>query len=141
MTRMSEIAIRECVAELTAASRRAVDHSALDTVVGWLRPQFEKILDRLDGPKRWAEHGERLRENSRHLGALADFFASHADLSMVGIDELTHAVKMVRADCTLRSERTPLAFQYCPTAPVDASAAEAFLRTLAPRPELASRAG
>src|SRR3954452_17447273 len=117
MTKMSEIAIRECVAEMTAASRRPMHASAVEEIVGWLRPQFEKILDRLDGPKRWAEHGERLRENSRHLGALADFFASHADLTMVGIEELTNAVKMARADCTPRSERTPLAFQYCPKAP------------------------
>lgn len=141
MTRVSEIAIKECVAELCAASRRRVDPSALDTVIEWMRPQFEKILDRVDGGTRWAEHGERLRGNSRHLGALADFFASHADVAIVGIEELTSAVKMVRADCTLRSERTPMAFQYCPRAPIDASAAEAFLRTIAPEPELVARVG
>jgi hypothetical protein len=132
MKKMSDIAIRECVAELCAATRRPIDPSAVDTVVGWLRPQFEKILDRLDGPKRWAEHGERLRENSRHTGALADFFGSHAGVTVVGITELSHAMKLIRADCTVRSERTPLAYQYCPPAPVDATAAEAFLRSLAP---------
>jgi len=135
MTNVSEIAIRECVAELRAASRRPIDPLALETIVGWMRPQFERILDRTDGGKRWAEHGPRLRENSRHLGALADFFACHGDAAEVSIDELTAAVKMVRADCTLRSERIPLAFQYCPKAPVDATAAEAFLRTLNLTPE------
>src|SRR5262245_22984074 len=135
--KMSEIAIRECVAELSAGSRRPIETAAVETVVEWLRPQFEKILDRLDGARRWAEHGERLRENSRHMGALADFFGSHAGVEIVGIDQLSSALKMVRADCTVRSERTPLAFQYCPTAPVDATAAEIFLRSLAPEPELA----
>lgn len=135
MSNVSDIAIRECVAELRAASRRPVDPAALETVVGWMRPQFEKILDRVDGGKRWADHGPRLRENSRHLGALADFFACHGDAAEVGIEHLTAAVKMVRADCTLRSERTPLAFQYCPKAPVNATDAEIFLRTLALTPE------
>jgi hypothetical protein len=137
MTKMSEIAIRECVAELRAGSRRPIDPAAIETVVGWLRPQFEKILDRLDGPRRWADHGERLRENSRHLGTLADFFSCHADVALVGIDELTNAMTMIRADCTVRAERTPLAFQYCPPAPVDFRAAETFLRAIAPARELA----
>src|SRR5262249_27143191 len=141
MTRVSEIAIRDCVAELCAASRRPVDPSALETMLGWMRPQFEKILDRIDGSKRWAEHSDRLRETSRHLGALADFFASHADVAIVDTEALTSAVKMVRADCTLRAERTPMAFQYCPRAPIDTSAAEAFLRTIAPEPELVARVG
>src|SRR5262249_26042789 len=141
MTRMSEIAIKECVGELRAACRRPIDQASLETVIGWLRPQFEKILDRLDGGKRWAEHGQRLRENSRHLGALAAFFANHADAGTVGIDELTQAVKMVRADCTVRAERVPLAYEYCPPAPVDARLAEEFLRAIAPAPELISRVG
>ena len=72
MAKVSEIAIAECVGELRAACRRPIDRAALDTVVEWMRPNFEKILDRIDGGKRWAQHGERLRENSRHLGALAD---------------------------------------------------------------------
>jgi len=141
MTKMSEVAIKECVAELRAACRRPIDQSALETIIGWLRPQFEQILDRLDGGKRWAEHGQRLRENSRHLGGLADFFAHHADSAAVGINELTQAVKMVRADCTVRAERIPLAYEYCRPAPVDASVAEEFLRAIAPAPELVRRAG
>src|SRR5262245_41525585 len=98
MTKMSDVAIRECVAELCAAARRPIDPAVVDTVVGWRRPQFEKILDRLDGPKRWVEHGERLRENSRHFGSLADFFACHADAAVIGIEELSHAMKLIRAD-------------------------------------------
>ena len=135
-TKMSEIAIRECVAELMAAVRRPIDPPALEAVIGWMRPQFERILDRTDGGRRWAEHGERLRENSRHLGALADFFASHADAPAVDIDAMTHAVTLVRADCTVRSERTPLAFQYCPPKPPNVNAAIEFLRALSPAPEL-----
>jgi len=136
MTNVSDIAIRECVAELRAASRRPIEPAALETIIGWMRPQFEKILDRADGNKRWAEHGPRLRENSRHMGALADFFGAHFDSPIVGIEELTAAVTMARADCTVRAERTPLAFYYCPKAPVNTTAAEAFLRSLAPAGEL-----
>src|SRR3954465_14790391 len=127
MTKVSEIAINECMAELRTAARRPVDPDAFEVVVGWMRPQFERILDRIDGAARWAQHGPRLRENSWHLGALADFFGHHRDTLEIGIEELTAAVQMVRADCTLRSERTPLAFQYCPQAPVDARPAEEFL--------------
>jgi hypothetical protein len=136
MMKMSEIAVRECVAELRAGARRPIEADAVDTVVGWLRPQFEKILDRIDGPRRWAEHGERVRENSHHTGTLADFFASHADVAIVGIEQLTQAMTMVRADCTVRGERIPLAYQYCPLAPVNTTAAEAFLRAIAPLPDL-----
>jgi hypothetical protein len=141
MTKMSEIAVTECVGELRAACRRPIDRTALDTVIEWMRPNFEKALDRPDGGKRWAHHGPRLRENSRHLGALADFFGTHAGVDLIGIDELTHAVTMVRADCTTKAQRGPLAYEYCNAAPVNAAPAETFLRALAPAAELMSRAG
>lgn len=141
MTKMSEIAIRECVEELRAGSRRPIDASAVDTVVAWLRPEFERILDRADGGRRWADHGARVRETSRHMGTLADFFGHHADTAEVGTEQLTQAVKMIRADCTLRAERTPMAFKYCPKAEVDSRAAEIFLREIAPVPHLVRRAG
>lgn len=141
MNKISETAINECVAELRAACRRPIDQDAIDTLVEWLRPNFERILDRLDGGKRWTDFGQRVRNNSRHLGALADFFGSHADVTAVGIDELTQAFTMVRADCTVRAERTPLALELCPDAPVDVSVAEEFLRAIAPVPELATRVG
>jgi hypothetical protein len=141
MTKMSELAINECVLELRAACRRPVDQPALDTMLGWVRPDFERILDRLDGKNRWADLGPRVRETGRHLGAFADFFASHADSPSIGINELTEAVKMVRADCTVRAERTPVAFEFCPKVPVDIRAAQEFLRSIAPAPELVSRAG
>lgn len=137
---LSDVAIDECVSELRAACRRPIEPAALETVVEWMRPNFARILDRIDGGKRWADHGQRLRNNSRHLGALADFFASHADAEAVGIGELGAAVTMLRADCTTRAERTPVAWEYCSGAPVDATAAEAFLRAIAPEPELAARA-
>src|SRR3954449_5938657 len=76
MTKMSEVAITECVLELRAACRRPVNQLALDTLLGWVRPDFERILDRTDGRTRWAQLGPRVRETGRHLGALADFFAS-----------------------------------------------------------------
>jgi hypothetical protein len=141
MTKMSELAINECVLELRAACRRPVDQQALDTVAGWVRADFERILDRLDGKNRWADVGPRVREIGRHIGAFADFFASHADSPIIGINELTEAVTMARADCTVRAERTPVAFEFCPKAPVNIRAAQEYLRTIAPAPELASRAG
>ena len=135
MEKLSAIAIKECVAELRAASRRPIEQDALDTIVEWLRPQFERILDRVDGGRRWAQHGQRVREKSRHIGALADFFGNHAEVATIGIAEITHAVRMARADCTVRAERTPLAYEYCSMAPVDSTAAEEFLRAIAPVPE------
>ena len=140
MRPLSEIAIEECIGELRAACRKPIDPTALDTIVGWMRPNFERILDRSDGGRRWADHGRRLRDNSRHLGSLADFFGSHAEVEVVGLDELTHAVTMVRADCTTRAQRTPLGWEYCSSAPVDVRAAEQFLRAITPEPELVSRA-
>ncbi len=137
---LSDVAIDECVGELKAACRRPIDAAALETVVDWMRPNFERILDRIDGGKRWADHGQRLRTNSRHLGALADFFSSHADVAVVGLDELSAAVTLLRADCTTRAERTPVAWEYCSDAPVNATAAEIFLRTLTPEPALTARA-
>src|SRR6266699_2628566 len=77
MTKVSEIAITECVLELRAACRRPIDPLALDTLLGWVRPDFERILDRTDGKTRWAQLGPRVRETGRHLGAFADFCASH----------------------------------------------------------------
>jgi hypothetical protein len=135
----SEIAVRECAAEVCAAARRPIETLALDTLVGWLRPQFERILDRIDGPRRWAEHGERVRENSRHIGALADFFATYADSEVIGLETLTQALTLVRAGCILRAERIPLAFEYCPPAPVDTTLAIEFLRDMALVPEVESR--
>jgi hypothetical protein len=141
MTSMSERAINECVAELKAASRRPVEEDALDTMLGWMRPQFQKLLDRVDGEKRWASHAENVRESGRHIGALADFFAHHFGSDKVGTEELTAAVKLVRADCTVRAERVPLAYQYCTRAPVNSRSSEEFLRALAPVPELVACAG
>lgn len=137
MRTVSEVAIKECVAELEAACRRPIDPVALDTMVSWMRPSFERILDRTDGGRRWAEHGQRMRENSRHLGMLADFFGSHSGQALVGLEELTPAVAMMKADCTTKAERTAFAWQYCKDAPVNSIAAEQFLRTVAPLPELA----
>lgn len=137
---LSDVAIDECVGELRASCRRPIDPAALAMVVEWMRPNFERILDRIDGGKRWADHGQRLRDNSRHLGALADFFGSHADADRVGVEELTAAVTMLRADCTTRAERTPVAWEYCSKAPVDATAAEIFLRSFA-KEELLARVG
>ncbi len=138
--KMSEIAISECVLELRAACRHEIDQRALDTMLGWVRPDFERILDRLDGKKRWADLGPRVRETGRHLGAFADFFASHCGAPIVGIEELTQAMAMMRADCTVRAERVPVAFEFCPRLPVSVRAAQEFLHAIAPVPELVSRA-
>ncbi|HWK09390.1 MAG TPA: hypothetical protein VNR64_05030 [Vicinamibacterales bacterium] len=135
MKRLPDIAMKECVAELRAACRLPVDERGLAMLQSWLRPNFERILAHPDGGKRWADHGHRMRDNARFIGAFADFFGSHAGREKVGIDELTRAFKVIRADCTVRAEVTPVAYEYCDGVPVDASSEEAFLHAFAPIPE------
>jgi hypothetical protein len=129
MVKMSQAAINECAVELRAACRRPIDPSALDTLLGWLRPNFERILDHPDGAARWSDHGQRMRDNGRHVGALADFFANHANVPVVTLDELTHAFEMVRAVCTVGAEESE------PCAVLDESPAAVFLRKLAQMPK------
>jgi len=136
MKRMPDLAINECVRELRAACRLPIDPPALEMIVDWLRPNFEKILGHHEGARRWADHGQRMRDNARHLGGFADFFASHADASSIGVEELTRALQVIRADCTVRSERAPVAFEYCTGLPLSSTAAEEFLQAVAPPPEL-----
>lgn len=136
MKRLPEIAIKECIGELRAACRLPIDQPALDIVVSWLRPNFERILAHPDGGKRWADHGQRMRDNARHLGALADFFGSGSGAEKVGIEELKRALTMVRADCTVRAQATPVAYEYCHAIPLDAQRAEEFLQATEPEPEL-----
>lgn len=136
MKKLSDIAIKECVLELRAACRLPIDQPALDLIVGWLRPNFERILDHSEGRNRWADCGQRMRDNARYLGTFADFFASHTEATIVGLDDLKRAFTLVRADCTVRTERTPVAFEFCPHTPLDATAAEIFLRAVAPASEL-----
>ena len=111
MRRLPDIAIRECVGELRAACRLPIDQEALGVLIERLRPNFERILGHPDGVKRWADHGQRMRDNGRHLGALADFYGDRE--RVVGIEALTRAFQAVREDCTVRAETTPLAFEYC----------------------------
>ena len=136
MRRLPDIAIKECLRELRASCRLPVNEDALAEVVSWLRPNFERILGHPDGSKRWTDHGQRMRDNARHLGAFADFFANHSDSVEIGIAELTRAFQVIRADCTVRAERTAVAWEYCnPLPPEDAQPAEDFLRAMAPVPE------
>lgn len=137
MKRFSEMAYRECLAEFHAACRLPVDPAAAALVAGWLRPSFERILDHPDGLRRWADHGQRMRDNARHLGGFADFFASHAETGLVGAEELSRALEIVRADCTVRAARTPVAYEYCEEVPVNAAPAAAFLKAGTPTSEVA----
>lgn len=107
MKRMSVRALDECIAELRAACRRPVDQQALDDLLACLRPQFEEILDHPDGPARWADHGQRMRDNGRYLGSLADFFGHHARVRIVGSHELAQAFSMVRDACAVGLELSP----------------------------------
>lgn len=136
MKKLSEVALKECIVELRAACRLPIDPLALETMMSWVRPQFVEVLDHADGRKRWADHGQQMRDNGRYIGAFADFFAKHTDASVVGIDEIRRAFEMVKADCDVRSERTALAYSYCPNTPVNSKPAEEFLRAVAPVPEL-----
>jgi hypothetical protein len=111
MRRLPDIAIQECVGELRAACRLPIDPKALDVLIEQLRPNFERILTHPDGVRRWADHGQRMRDNGRHLGALADFYGDRD--RMVGADALSRAFEAVRTDCTVRSERTAHALEYC----------------------------
>jgi hypothetical protein len=111
MRRLPDIAIRECVGELRAACRLPIDQTALDVLIERLRPNFERILAHPDGVKRWADHGQRMRDNGRHLGALADFYGDRE--RVVGVEALTRAFQAVREDCTVRAQSTPVALEYC----------------------------
>lgn len=134
MRRLPDIAIKECVGELRAACRLPIDQAALDMLVERLRPNFERILAHPDGVKRWADHGQRMRDNGRHLGALADFYASRAGI--VGVDAFARAFQAVREDCTVRAESTPLAYEYCrPPMPQDSTRDEESQQTRARVPE------
>lgn len=143
MERLPDTAMNECLRELRAACRLPIDESAIATLRGWLRPNFERILGHPEGGHRWADHGQRMRDNGRHLGGFADFFGSHNGRERVGIEELTRAYHLVRADCTVRAERTPFAWEYCRETPPDARqelsadrlSAEELLRSMAPTPE------
>jgi hypothetical protein len=111
MRRLPELALKECFAELRAACRLPIDEQALTELMERVRPNFERILGHPDGPKRWADHGQRMRDNGRHVGALADFYGDRE--RMVGAEALTRAFQAVRKDCTVRAEVTPLAYEYC----------------------------
>lgn len=133
MKRVPDLAIKECLIELRAACRLPIDEDSLGLVVDWLRPNFERILGHPDGGRRWADHGQRMRDNARYLGAFADFFGNRE--GHVGFEALKRALQVVRADCTVRAEQTPVAFEYCQEIPIDAGDAEEFLRATAPEPE------
>jgi hypothetical protein len=55
------------------------------------------MMDNHEGGKRWANHGQRMRDNARHLGAFSDFFGGHAEVTTVGLEELKRAFQLVRA--------------------------------------------
>lgn len=111
MRRLPDIAIKECVGELRAACRLPIEPDALDALIERLRPNFERILAHPDGVRRWADHGQRMRDNGRHLGALADFYGNRA--GVVDHDALMRAFQAIREDCTVRAQSTPLAYEYC----------------------------
>ena len=46
-----------------------------------------------------------MRDNGRHLGALADFFGYRADVPVVTLDELAQAYEQVRGACRVRVHR------------------------------------
>jgi len=128
MANLSQVAMCECARELRAACRRPIDPVALDTLLGSLQLNFERVLDHPDGAMRWTEHGQRMRDNGRHVGALADFFANHTNALVVGIEELFNAFEMVRAVCKVGLDDDR------PSPVVDDSPAAKFLRDLAKMP-------
>ena len=136
MRRLPDIAIRECVSELRAACRLPIDEPALEKLIERLRHNFDRILTHQDGPKRWADHGQRMRDNARHLGALANFYGNRD--GFVGPDALNKAFDAVHDDCTVRAEVEPLAFSYCsppPPGPETAARRDVDIRTRTREPE------
>ena len=133
MKRLPVTAMKECVDELRAACRLPIDEAALETLLDGLRQNFDRILAHPDGAKRWADHGQRMRNNGRHLGALADFFGDRAGVA--NAEALARAFTLVREDCTVRAEATPLAYEYCTGVPHDAVRDEARPRAVAPELE------
>lgn len=129
MRKVSEMAINQCISELRAASRLPIEQSALDGLIEGLRPNFQRVLDCSEGRKRWASHGQRMRNNGRYIGAFANFFADHVCAAIVGPKELTRAFEIVREHCAVRANSGPLA---CEDPPVDARAAEELLRPVVP---------
>lgn len=136
MRRLPEIAIQECLGELRAACRLPIDEMALDALVERLRHNFDRILNHPEGVRRWADHGRRMRDNARHLGALADFYGSRD--GFVGPEAIDKAFLAVRQDCTVRAEVTPLAFEYCrppePELPQDTTTTDAVADVRVPEP-------
>jgi hypothetical protein len=108
MTRLSERALEECVAELRAACRRPIDDAALTTLLDWIRPVFGEILDRPDGNTYWSDCGQHMRNNGRYVGGLADFISHQADVDVVGASELMQAFTMVRDACRVGAEGSRL---------------------------------
>ena len=133
MKRLPVTAMKECVDELRAACRLPIDEAALETLLDGLRQNFDRILAHPDGAKRWADHGQRMRNNGRHLGALADFFGDRAGVA--NAEALARAFTLVREDCTVRAEATPLAYEYCTGVPHDSVRDEARPRAVAPELE------
>lgn len=115
----------QCLTELRAACRRPIDAAALQALAAWLQPNFERILDDPDGRNRWADHGHLMRDNGRHIGALADFLGHLANVEQVGVAQLTPAFQIVSAVCKVGAPNPP---------PRDAemSPAERLLRALMP---------
>jgi hypothetical protein len=133
MRRLPEIALKECVGELRAACRLPIDEAALQKMLDPLRPNFERILGHPEGVKRWADHGQRMRNNGRHLGALADFFGDRTGI--VDAQAFARAFELVRQDCTVRAEVTPLAYEYCRPLPEDTIRTEEKPKALVPELE------
>ncbi|HEU0079087.1 MAG TPA: hypothetical protein VFQ76_15645, partial [Longimicrobiaceae bacterium] len=75
---------------------RARRHGAGERV----RPNFERILGHADGPRRWSDHGQRMRDNGRYVGTMAEFYGNRD--RMVSTEALNRAFAAVREDCTVR---------------------------------------
>jgi len=105
--KLSEIAMGQCLTELKAACRRPIDPPALAALALSLQANFEQILDDPDGKNRWADHGHLMRDNGRHIGALADFLGHLANVDHIGVRELTPAFQIVSSVCTVGIEHAP----------------------------------
>lgn len=128
-------AVEECRRELLSACRMPIEPEALTFVVNLLHHRFEELLgDAKEGPRRWTAAGPLMRDNSRFLGAFAEFFANREGKELVGQDDLMLALQLVRAQCQAlqAAGRVPHGFEFCTEVPLATEAQKAFVAPFLP---------
>lgn len=129
---LGQQAIEECLRELVSACRMPIKSGALTPIVKMFDRRFRELLDADDGPRVWARTGPLMRDNSRFLGTLAEFFANRNGKARVELEDLNAALQLVRDQCLAfrppRGVSEPMI--YCTEVPLATAAQKAFLKSL-----------